>query len=233
EENKNIKIKHFKYSNSIINNFLNKHIKNQKKRKLKETKKLSDVINIYENVVFFDLEMNYGLKGGKNINETISIGAIKYNRNFNYQEKERFYSFIKPIYNVKLNEKIIELTKIKQEEIDNAKDFNSVMNDFYNWVGHERTIFVSWGLADLRILNSDNENNGEDLEIVHTIKENYVDFQEEFCEFMKSKNSISLLNGLKEYNIKFNGIQHNPLDDAVNLKELAIKFIDAHKKVKV
>lgn len=225
EKNENCKIRYHKYSNSFVNNFLEKNFKKINKKVV--LKSLSDLIDDYENIVFFDLEMNYGLIGEKNLSETIAIGAVKYN--INNGCTDCFYSLIKPLFNVKLNEKIIELTKIQQPGIDTAKKFNDIMIKFDKWVGKNKTIFVSWGSVDMQTLKRDNENNGNKINIINIMSDNYVDFQEEFCVYMKSKNCISLINGLKTYNINFDGVQHNPLDDAINLENLALKFISETK----
>lgn len=153
---------------------------------------------------------NYGLL------EAISIGAVKYN--LKDESIDKFHSFIKPRNNIILSRFCMELTNITQDQIDRAEDFKTVMVDFGNWIGQEKSIFVSWGPADITVVKNDNKRNGFRLQIVNQMRKNYIDFQKEFSsKYSKSHNVMSLTNALLVFNKEFEGIKHNALDDAYNL----------------
>ena len=209
----------------IYNKPQNKKVKkiNQKKNNGTVSKTLQGLDDDCNNIISFDLEMNYASLDDRNINETISIGAVKYSRITG--KVETFYSLIKPKISYILQEKIVELTNINQDEIDNAKSFNSVMKKFSEWVGDSKSIYVSWGMADIKVLESDNLINKNKVKIVNEMIKNYVDFQCEFCSNVHSKSAIGLVNALKFCNIEFKGDLHNALDDAMNLNNLVVDFI--------
>lgn len=195
-----------------------KNNKLKKKKKVKQIIKINDKLNNETtSLIFFDLEMNYGLhKEEKHgIGETISIGAIKYN--INTEKIQEFYSVIRPTFNNIMSTKILELTKLLQDEVNGAKSFKEVFLDVDRWVNEERCIFISWGSDDIKVLLGDNDRNGYNLDIIKTIKINFIDFQSEYGYHRKSSHAISLKNALAQYNIEFEGCQHNALDDAYNL----------------
>lgn len=224
QKSKEIFISHSNWK-IIYNKPQNKKVKkiNQKKNNGTVSKTLQGLDDDCNNIISFDLEMNYASLDDRNINETISIGAVKYSRITG--KVETFYSLIKPKISYILQEKIVELTNINQDEIDNAKSFNSVMKKFSEWVGDSKSIYVSWGMADIKVLESDNLINKNKVKIVNEMIKNYVDFQCEFCSNVHSKSAIGLVNALKFCNIEFKGDLHNALDDAMNLNNLVVDFI--------
>lgn len=199
--------------NQCNNNVKNKSIKQKNIRKVSELIK-EDVTNI----IFFDIEMNCNSdKNNKSGTwETISIGAIKYN--INDKSIEKFYSLIKPQRNSMLSDKCIELTNINQTEIDDANNFIIVMLDFEKWIGHEKSIFVSWDVEDIRVIRNDNKKNGFRLQIVNYMRKHFIDYQKEFCSnYLNSKHLISVANALSIFKLDFEGTKHNASNDAFNL----------------
>ena len=211
-ESKNETKKHSSYG--IKNN----NIKKKKKKKVQKIIKINDKLNNgITSLIFFDLEMNCSFHKEENhgVGETISIGAVKYN--INTEEIQDFYSVIRPTFNNIMSAKILELTKLLQDEVNGAKSFKEVFLDVDRWVNEEKCIFISWGSDDIRVLLGDNDRNGYNLDIINTIKINFIDFQSEYGYRRKSSQAISLKNALAQYNIEFEGCQHNALDDAYNL----------------
>lgn len=204
-----------------------------KNTKVKKKKKAPEIIKIvdrltpeFTSLIFFDLEMNCSFHKEENhgVGETISIGAVKYN--INTKETEEFYSVIRPTFNNIMSAKIIELTKLLQEDVNRAKSFKEVFIDLDEWIKEDKCIFISWGADDLRVLLGDNDRNGYNLDIINTIKANFVDFQSEYGLHRESTQAISLKNALSYYNIEFDGIQHNALDDAYNLFRVYKKYTE-------
>lgn len=209
--------KNYYKSNKLRTNKLRTN-KSKKKKVSKKIMKVSDKLTSeFTSLLFFDLEMNCSFHKEENhgIGETISIGAIKFN--MNTLEIDEFYSVIRPTFNNIMSSKIIELTNLLQEEVNGAKSFKEVLLSLEDWIKTDKCIFISWGPDDIRVLIGDNDRNEYNLDIINTIKTNFIDFQSEYGLHRESKQAISLKNALGYYNIEFKGSQHNALDDAYNL----------------
>lgn len=199
--------------------------KSKKKKKVSKVIKIDDKLTAeFTSLIFFDLEMNCSFHKEENhgVGETISIGAVKYN--INTGETQEFYSIIRPTFNNIMSSKIIELTNLLQDEVNGAKSFKEVFLTLDDWVKQEKCIFISWGPDDIRVLLGDNDRNGYKLDIVNTIKTNFIDFQSEYGLHRESKQAISLKNALTYYKVEFEGSQHNALDDAHNLFRVYKKY---------
>lgn len=217
-ENKKQYKSYYKQSKLTINN-------SKKKKKTPPIIKIDDKLTSeFTSLIFFDLEMNCSFHKEENhgIGETISIGALKYN--IDTCETEEFYSIIRPTFNNVMSSKIIELTNLLQEEVNGAKSFREVFLMLEDWINGDNCIFISWGSDDIRVLLGDNARNNYNLNIINTIKVNFVDFQSEYGLHRKSKQAISLKNALSYYYIEFEGNQHNALDDAYNLFRVYKKY---------
>lgn len=201
--------------------------KSKKQKVVKPVVKISDKLTSeITSLVFFDLEMNCSFHKEENhgVGETISIGAVKCD--INTLETKAFYSVIRPTFNNIMSTKIIELTNLLQEEVNGAKSFKEVFISLENWLKNDKCIFISWGPDDIRVLIGDNDRNEYDLDIINTIKTNFIDFQSEYGLHRESKQAISLKNALAYYDIEFKGSQHNALDDAYNLFRVYKEYID-------
>ena len=81
--------------------------------------------------VIFDLEAtcwDSGAKTNNQINEIIEIGAVKLGENL--AQVGTFQTFIKPTKNPILSDFCVELTSIKQRDVDNAPYFAEALYDF-------------------------------------------------------------------------------------------------------
>lgn len=197
------------------------------KKSGKEYKKLikrnSTLLKLNKNLIktkeliFFDFEMN--CVGNFDDVEIISIGAIK--TTLNGKILSKFYRCIKPKKICKLTDKCIEITSLKQEEIDNANSFEIVFKEFELWCGQNKKLFLYWGGNDIAVLRNDNNRAKENIKIVNNIINNNIDYQEVLCkDILNLNDSLSLKNAVLKYNILFEGSQHNALDDSYNLSKL-------------
>lgn len=185
------------------------------KEKYKEAKTL----------VFFDFEMNC-LVDFKSV-EIISVGACKLD--IESGKVHRFYNLIKPIEVNELTTRCIEITALKQEEIDNADSFDQVFNNLGNWINEEKALCLYWGGNDIAVLKNDYRRHLKQNKTALAILKNNIDFQEVLCkDLLNKEDMLSLTNALLEYNIEFEGIKHNSGDDAFNLYRLFdnVKFND-------
>jgi 3'-5' exoribonuclease 1 len=86
------------------------------------------------NYIVFDLEATCweGVDVGQN--EIIEIGAVKINDQ--KQIISEFEKFVKPLKHPILSDFCISLTSITQEDVNNAEYFNTVAEEFKDWIGY-------------------------------------------------------------------------------------------------
>lgn len=191
--------------------------------------KLNKCLDNVEEMVFFDFEMNC-LTNFEDV-EIISIGAVK--TTLGGEVISKFYRCIKPKKIIKLTEKCIEITALRQEEIDTANSFEYVFKEFEEWCGKSSKLFLYWGGNDITVLKNDNNRSKENIEIVANILKNNIDYQEVLCkDILKLKDSLSLKNATLRYNLLFEGLQHNALDDSYNLSKLYFEEIRKRREDK-
>lgn len=203
--------------------------RHKQKETLPSRKVVERIKNEDTQIVFYDVEMN--CSGAQEANtpswEIISLGAVKY-RAVDGEETGRFYSLVRPLVNRTLDEWCSQLTGINQEEVDGARDFNTMIEEFFAWIGIiDNTILVSWGVEDIKALERDmqtNKSSAEILEKFKVLKDSYCNFQTEFSRFAGSHNPLSLKNALGIHKQEFCGTQHNALYDACNLAQLYRKY---------
>ena len=98
----------------------------------------------------------------------------------------------------------------------------------YCGMAFKKTLFVTFGNHDIRILNqSCSYNLDAPKELCDIIKKNYFDFQSLISEFVKDDigNPLSLTHYLELFGIEFDGKAHDPMYDAVNLAKLYSVFL--------
>lgn len=102
--------------------------------------------------IVFDLEWNnvYGRKIKGFINEIIEIGAVKLDENLN--EISTFSSFVKPSIGKRLRGSVKKLTNITNDDVLGGEPFTQVFSAFRKWVGTDRTLMLTWGDGDIRVL---------------------------------------------------------------------------------
>jgi inhibitor of KinA sporulation pathway (predicted exonuclease) len=103
------------------------------------------------NYIIFDLELNSKPFKNRHPNEIIEIGAVKLNSNF--EVVGTFQSFVRPKIYKKLFKVIKQKTDIKQEDINGAEDFKTVLTRFKEWADKDY-ILCSWGYDDIHHLRS-------------------------------------------------------------------------------
>lgn len=124
-----------------------------------------------------------------------------------------------------------ELTGITEKDLEKyGVDFATAMKEIKKYCGarFKKTIFVTFGNHDIRILHqSSSYNLNSPTEICDVIKKNYFDFQSVISEFIKDDNGnpLSLTHYLEVFNVEFDGKAHDPMYDAINLAKLYNHFL--------
>lgn len=124
-----------------------------------------------------------------------------------------------------------ELTGITEKDLEKyGVDFPTAITQIKKYCGlnFKKTIFVTFGNHDIRILNqSCSYNLNAPLELCDVIKKNHFDFQSVISEFIKDDNGnpLSLTHYLETFGIEFDGTAHDPMHDATNLAKLYNVFL--------
>lgn len=174
------------------------------------------------NYIIFDLEATCWLgRPPHGINEIIEIGAVKVNR---YGEIDSIFSkFVKPTYNPVLSDFCKKLTSISQNDVDKAKTFSKVCEEFMEWIDVEQDyMLVSWGKYDKEQLLLECK--------LHKLDEEWLDFHYNVKPaYRKLKNETheqGLKKVIKNEGFEFSGIHHRAISDAENLAKVFIKYIE-------
>ena len=176
------------------------------------------------NFIVFDLEATcwQGSPPGL-VQEIIEIGAYKVNR---YGEvKGTFNRFIRPVVNPYLSAFCQELTSIRQADVDRAKTFPSVIEDFQDWaeIWEEEYLLCSWGGFDQRMLISDCRLH----RLEHEWTAPHLNLKYQYHQIKRlQKKMRGLKSAVEAEGFDFSGTHHRGIDDAANLTRIFIKFLD-------
>ncbi|MFZ4426718.1 MAG: exonuclease domain-containing protein [Saprospiraceae bacterium] len=175
------------------------------------------------NFIIFDLEATcwQGSPPGM-VQEIIEIGAFKVDR---YGEvKSSFNRFVRPVVNPFLSSFCQELTTIQQADVDRAKPFPKVIEAFQDWAGvwEDEYLLCSWGGFDKRMLANDCR--------LHRLEEDWtahhINLKQQYHDLKRLKKTRGLKHAVEAEGFDFSGTHHRGLDDAANLVQIFIKFLD-------
>lgn len=156
------------------------------------------------------------------ISEVIEIGAVMINP---YGENiGSFNKFIQPTINPELSSFCKKLTSISQEQVDRAKKFPEVIEEFKEWIGvyDEAYMLGSWGKFDRDILRVNSA--------LHKLEDdwldNYINLRKQYQAIRNNPKKVGLKNTIKREGFEFSGVHHRAISDAENLAKIFSKFID-------
>ncbi len=173
------------------------------------------------NYIIFDLEATCEKNNYKFINETIEIGAVKYNGQGEFLDE--YCAFIKPILNPTLSKFCKELTTIEQSQVDNALTFPDAIEDFKKWINiNEPFLLCSWGLYDRKQLEKDSAlHNINDIAWL----ENHISVKHQHGAFYNITKGMGMEAALLKEGFLLDGTHHRGIDDAKNIAKIFLKFI--------
>jgi DNA polymerase III epsilon subunit-like protein len=111
------------------------------------------------NYIIFDLEFNQGynsIKGNRNLTtpkcpfEIIQIGAVKLDENF--EMISTLNRLIKPEIYTDIHPFVKEITGITIEQLNTAKTFNKIYEEFIEFIKVREVFLGVWGVADMKEL---------------------------------------------------------------------------------
>ena len=189
-------------------------------------KKVLRILKGRKHICFLDFE------GTQFSHEMIAFGAIFVTldkEGYIIKEKKPIRAYVK--CKNAIGRFVKELTNISEKDLQKyGIDFADAIKQIKKYCGinFKKCAFMTFGNHDIRILNqSISYNLNAPKELCEVIKKNYVDFQSIISEFVKDPNGnpLSLSHYLEAFDVKFDGSQHDPLYDAVNLARLYNVFL--------
>ena len=170
--------------------------------------------------VFMDLEMkpvDKQFRRQRDIcrQEVIEFGAVKLGEDM--AEVDSFRRLVQPVYGA-IPPRYEQLTGIRNDDVANADDFETVLADFAAWCGDAETVYA-WSGSDLDQLRG--EVKMKDIPFsLDALAEKWADFQKIFTRAVGLKRELSLEQAVNIADIDFEGHQHDALWDARNTAEL-------------
>jgi inhibitor of KinA sporulation pathway (predicted exonuclease) len=153
----------------------------------------------------------------RNEMEIIEVGAVALDGNGPGIQSE-FQSFIKPVRNPKLTEFCTSLTSIRQNMVDEADEFPTVIDRFSNWIAmFDNPIFCSWGNYDKSQLKQDCNYH----QVIYPFGDEHINIKQRFSENMGHKKGLALGRAIKTVGLHFSGTAHRGIDDARNMAMLS------------
>ena len=189
-------------------------------------KLLDKAIKNHKYLVFLDFE------GTQYSHEMIAIGAVlaTLNRKGEIKRMKKGYKAFVLAKN-KIGTFVENLTGINQALLDKEGiSFAKAMKGLREYCGSAfmKATFVTFGNHDMKILGqSFSYNLDSPKEIIAQIQHNYLDFSQFISTFTKDShnNPYSLSNYCAHYYVDREGIEHDPLYDAINLAKLYDAFV--------
>jgi inhibitor of KinA sporulation pathway (predicted exonuclease) len=154
--------------------------------------------------------------------EIIEIGAVKIDEDGEILGK--FAEFVRPIFHTQLSPFCTKLTSITQVDVNRARYFTEVVEDFKEWVGaydEEDYLFCSWGFFDQRALSKNC--------LMHNLDDAWtmphISLKHQYPRVSGIGRTIGLKAAVLKEGFEFSGLHHRGIDDALNLAKVFNKFL--------
>ena len=148
--------------------------------------------------------------------EIIEIGAVM----VNFQDLkviDEFQVFIQPIRHPVLTPFCCELTKISQDDVDNAPLFPEAISKFKNWLyQYNNFVFCSWGDYDRKQFEQDCQFH----KVSYPFSSKHINLKQEFTNAQNLRKKLGMKQALEYVNLPLDGTHHRGIDDARNIAKL-------------
>lgn len=190
-------------------------------------KQLKNAIRGKHKLIFIDFE------GTQFTHEIIAVGLCKciIDDDLNIIEEDTVGKLIYTKARSSIGKVVTKLTSITEDFLkENGISFFDTINEMQEYIGDdlEDTLFVCFGNNDPKMLiESCRFSHPENSDIAKRWAHNFFDFMTFASQFIRDEkgNTYSLINFLKLFNIEPQGSSHNPLNDALDLKNFFKAFI--------
>ncbi len=176
------------------------------------------------NYIVFDLEATcWEFRRASHKQEVIEIGALKLDEYA--QVTEVFCRFIQPVFHPTLSPFCKKLTSIEQEDVEKAKEYREVVEEFQEWIGlfdDEEYVLCSWGFFDRKILENNCALHKMDIDWL----EHHISLKHQYKDIRKLNKPIGLKRAVEQEGFEFTGTHHRGIDDAHNLAKIFGKYFD-------
>lgn len=170
--------------------------------------------------IIFDLEFNQAFNENKKVNTTeatkcpfeiIQIGALKLDSELNFVSG--FNKLVKPKIFKKIHPYVAEITNISTIELNSAKTFDKVYEEFTNFIEDNNSIFCVWGMVDMKELFRNIYFHKLNSKL---IPDQYINIQKYTSKFLKSPKgkNIGLRNAVELLKIPLEKDFHDAYNDA-------------------
>lgn len=195
-------------------------------------KRLESKLKGIDTLIFLDFE------GTQLSHEIIAMGAIKVkideNLNIIKNDYHPFKIYVKA--HSPIGEIVREMTGIDESFLsDQGMTWERAIYKFDNYINSHTYKIIVFGNNDIYMINETNRYSyPRNINISKEWPRNIFDFATFMGEFIKDDkgNSLSLVNSLKLFSLKPVGMSHDPLNDALDLKNLFFAFINNTELVK-
>ena len=190
-------------------------------------KQLKNAIRGKHKLIFIDFE------GTQFTHEIIAAGICKLviDDDLNIIEEDNFGKLIYTKARSSIGKVVTKLTSITEEFLkENGISFYDTINEIEEYVGNDLddTLFVCFGNNDPKMLiESCRFSHPDNADTAKKWAHNFFDFMTFASQFIRDEkgNTYSLVNFLKLFNLEPHGESHNPLNDALDLKNFFKAFI--------
>ena len=148
--------------------------------------------------------------------EIIEIGAVVLAAAAGPAVSE-FARFVRPVQEPVLSEFCIQLTGIRQSDVEGAETFPDAFAAFVEWIGDEPFILCSWGAYDLGQLRVDC--NRHRIPLPATF-ERHLNLKKIFADLHGIK-PCGMAAALRRLDLTLEGQHHRGIDDARNIARIA------------
>lgn len=174
------------------------------------------------NYIIYDLEATcWETPPPGYVQEIIEIGAFRLNA---YGEvRGKFNRFVRPTMHPNLSPFCRQLTGIEQHDVNRAKYFPEVIEEFWEWsrIEEEDYVLCSWGNFDHRIFAAECRHHRLD----HHWTEHHANLKEQYRQMKGLRKGMGLRKAVEREGIDFTGQHHRGISDAENLVKLFLKYL--------
>jgi 3'-5' exoribonuclease 1 len=174
------------------------------------------------NYIIFDLEATCWENTPPGyVQEIIEIGAVLIDDYGDVVSK--FSQFVRPQAHPNLSPYCLNLTGITQIDVNRAKPYPDVINQFMDWaqVDYDDYILCSWGEFDQKMLSADCRRHDFD----NAWTDYYVNLKGEYRAIKGLSKAIGLKKAVELEGFEFTGDHHRAISDAENLAKIFVKYL--------
>ena len=177
------------------------------------------------NYIIYDLEATCWdtYETNNKTQEIIEIGAVLVNE---YAEvQSQFVKFIRPVVHPTLSVFCRRLTSIQQPDVNAAKEFPIVIEQFLDWIGYndnDEYLLCSWGNFDKKAFIADSKLHRLPYEWTAP----HINLKQQYQDLRRLQKPAGLKSAVEKEGFDFTGQHHRGISDAQNLAKLFIKFFE-------